>query len=261
MYEIGHGEIMYKLEGIARYRVRHGGCLIEIDPETRADPGTVALFLLHPVFVLACIQRRDWLLSAAAVGVNGKAIALAGIAASGKSSLAACLAHHGYQVLADGLLRIERRGNGTLLAHPQAPWVMLWPELCEKVQSNDWCKGTQVRPGLELRRHFLSAESQPLPLARIGILRWQGRPDVGCFESQTPRGSRDVQRILLTTAGRNWLAVAGDRANHLMWAIDVASRCAIETLPLLWGWDSFDAVLNTVRNWAVGDERMTGTVA
>lgn len=255
--DITRDEILYKLDGIARYRIAEGGCAIDVHPVPQADPAAVALFLLHPVFVLACIRRRDWLLTASAVSIDGHAVAFSGPSAWGKSSIAASLALDGYPLLADGLLRVERTGDGSLLAHPQAPWTMLWPDLCEHVKPETWTPGAVVRQGLPLRRHILPSVQGPLPLARIGLPGWNGRQENDASDMPAA-GSRAVHKILYLTAGRNWLASAGDRRHHLLWAADVAAHCPPETLPLPWGWETYPTALGTVRNWMATDRVLAG---
>lgn len=258
--EIGHNDVLYALPDIARYRVCQGGRRIEIDPAEGADPAAVTLFLLHPVFVLACIRRGDWLLAASAVAMGGQAVAFAGITGAGKSSLAALMTRDRHPLIADGLLRLERNEDGSVLAHPQAPWAFLWPDFCADSGTGNWPEGTPARQGLELRRHVLTAIDGPIPLGRVAIVQWAGRPDGDALNGLDTGCGSAVQKIRYATAGRQWLASAGDRASHLRWAASVASVSSIDTLTLPWHWRRYDEVRETVTSWALshGHEAAAG---
>ncbi|HET6448467.1 MAG TPA: hypothetical protein VFG31_05090 [Conexibacter sp.] len=60
-------------------------------------------------------------LHASAVACNGRAIALAGVSGTGKSTLAHALARRGAEPLADDVLALETDADGGLLAHAALP--------------------------------------------------------------------------------------------------------------------------------------------
>ena len=249
LFEIGADEALWRLDGVARYRIADGGRLIEVEPAPRAAPEAVRLLLLQPVFTLAALLRGEFLLNAAAVEVGGSVIAFTGPSAAGKSTAAAILASHGYDVVADGLLRLTLGPEGGVLAHPQAPWLLLWPDAVERLVLGRVAR--PVRPGIELRRVGLSAAPGPLPLARIAVLREQRGDDLERFEPVAKRGLGGFEALLANTAGGLW--IDGDaelRRRHFPWAAAVAGAARVEHLELPWGWSRLDPLAEALERWS-----------
>lgn len=250
--ELGKGEALWRLEGVARYLVRDGGREIAVEPAGGAEAAAVRLFLLHPVFTLACILRGDWLLEASAVGVCGRAVALAGPSGSGKSTLAGALAARGHALLADGLLRVSAAadaGGAVLLAHPQAPWLLLWPDTLDQAAFGGLERGAAARESLHLRRCLHPAAPAPLPLSRIALLHEQRGDDLELFAADRKRGFRGFDGIGRLTAGIELGRVSGDCVGHLSWAAQIAARVPVERLDLPWGWDHLEACVDRLEAW------------
>lgn len=87
----------------------------------------VELRLLGPG--LACWLERSGLLAlhAAAVTVEGRAVALLSANHGGKSCLAATLVASGLPLLTDDVLALETAPSGGFLARPSYPQMRLWP--------------------------------------------------------------------------------------------------------------------------------------
>lgn len=235
---------LWCLEGVARFHVRESGRLIEVEPAPGASAAGVRLFLLHPVFALACVLRGDWLLSAACVAVDGRVVAFAGPSAGGKSSLAAGLATRGHGVLADALLRLTPGPDGPPLAQPQAPWLLLWPDARERL---GLAPGQPVRPGIALERQ--PVETRPAqPLARLAFLHEQ-RGDAPWREPVAVSGFRALELIARHTAGQPGLVHAEHRLGHLAWARAVSAAVPAAQLHLPWGWRQLDRCLDHVEAW------------
>lgn len=226
-------EALYVLEDIARYRVRHGGTLIEVEAAARSDPTAVRLFLLHPVFALAALLRGDFLLAAAAVAEEGRVTAFVGESASGKSTLAATLAVRGHAVVSDSLLRLSITPEGGVLAHPQAPWLLLWPDSVRRLGLGGTRQRT--RKGLLLQRCALPAADAPLPLARIAVLQQQQTKGSTASVSRERPGLAGLELVTRNTAGFPWLNdFPAVRKALFLWATRVAGAALIERLHVPW---------------------------
>jgi hypothetical protein len=95
-----------------------------------ATAASAATYLLGIVLGLALYLRGLTCLHASAVVVDGKAVLFAGDAGGGKSSLAALFALHGYPVLTDDVVALQRDAD-ELFVQPALPYVRLRPHLAE----------------------------------------------------------------------------------------------------------------------------------
>jgi len=242
LYEIADKEALWRLEGVARYRISRGGTLIEVECHKRADPAAVRLLLLHPVFTLALLQRGEFMLNAAAIAVGGKTIAFAGPSAVGKSTVAALLAARGHRVVADGLLRLTIAPDGTVLGHPQAPWLLLWPDAIEALAPGGAAQ--PVRAGIELKRVMFPAVQSALPLASVLNLRENRGDEPEVPEPTLQSGADGFGLIAHNTVGKGWIdRTASLRLRHFPWAAAVAGAVPIGCPELPWGWGEVDRLV------------------
>ncbi|AGA92246.1 hypothetical protein Thimo_3590 [Thioflavicoccus mobilis 8321] len=251
LFEIGPGEALWRLEGVARYRIAEKGRLIEVDFAPGAEEACVRLFLLHPVFALAALMRGECLLNAAAIVVDGRAVAFVGPPATGKSTAAGLLAKSGHPLLSDHLLRITAPPSGPVLAYPQAPWLQLWPDAIEHLHME--AGATPVRSGLPLKRVPLPLADGALPLARIALLREQRGNDLDLFEPVQRKGSRSFASLAVHTAGHTWLRDFLDqRHHHFRWTLRVAHQVSVGQLEIPWGWERLGQFEEALMDWCTG---------
>ena len=241
-------EALWWLQDIGRFHVAAGGRRITLEPAPDADADSLRLMLLQPVFALASVLRGDWLLNAAAVERDGEASAFIGPSASGKSTAAALLVQQGYTLVSDGLLRLTRDASGRFLAHPQAPWLQLWPDSVKRLELAD-SDHTAVRPGLALRRLPMPLRERPLPLARLGLLREQRGNDLEDFVSSRRPGARGFETLLQHTAGSTWLDELADRRALFQWGAALTAQTRIERLEVPWGWERLAALSAALADW------------
>lgn len=240
-YEIGCGEALWRLDGVARYRVCGAGRRIEVEPAALADAASVRLFLLQPVFALASVLRGDYALSAAAVERDGQVTALVGPSASGKSVAAGVLLGRGWRLVSDSLLRVTADGQGRMLAHPQAPGLNLWPDAIKQLGLES-AAGEALRPGIALRRLDIPMTEQPLPLTRVAVLRERQDDDSSPFDADPFRGARAFELVLHHVAGATWTETLAARQALFRWATSVSRQARVERVAIPWGWDRTDAL-------------------
>lgn len=162
----GKGEYLLALPGTGRILVRNGN-EITVQPDAGALANLSAI-LGGPILAVLWHQRGLLPLHASIVVINGRAVALSGPAAAGKSTLAAILAAQGYQVVADDIGVVKVCDNAEVIVPPGCARLQLWRDaLAELGFANDG-----LRRALQHKeRYFLDCgnrvPAQPYRLAAI----------------------------------------------------------------------------------------------
>jgi hypothetical protein len=87
-WQIAGHQFLLHVPNVARFLLNSGN-LIVVAPESDASAADVPIFILGTVFGILLHQRRQIVLHASAVEVNGKAVVFCGSSGAGKSTLAA----------------------------------------------------------------------------------------------------------------------------------------------------------------------------
>jgi hypothetical protein len=122
----GRNEYLLTLPGTGRILIRNG-CEVTVDAERDADPVNMRALLTGPIQAVLWHQRGLLPLHANAVVIGGRAVALAGNAAAGKSALAATLAQHGHENLADDICVVDVAAP-RVMALPGVASLRLWQD-------------------------------------------------------------------------------------------------------------------------------------
>lgn len=242
-------EALWLLEGTGYFHVRPGGRQIVVEPMPKSDEASLRLMLLHPVFALASLLRGDWLLNAAAVSWGGDVFAFIGTSASGKSTAAALLLQQGFRLVSDSLLRLTPSADGCYLAHPQAPWLLLWPDTLRQL-AEEQPDTLPVRPGIALQRCQHPSIDGTLPLTCVGLLREQRGDDLSQFASSQRPGGRGFETLLQHIAGYTWLDDLSDRSTLFRWGVGLSTHTRIERLDIPWGWAQRERLAEQLAQWA-----------
>lgn len=179
---------LLRIRGVGRFLVRYTG-EITVDPEPRAEPS----WILHPLLAAVMgvfLQSRGVLtLHASAVSIDGRAAVFAGRGRSGKSTLAAYMARHGYLVQSDGFVAIVDVAT-TPTALPGPGVQKLWPDAVDCLGLPD----AETHPPLTptTTKRLVTGQYQiathPAPIAHILVL--------GTGATSTAPRSRGRQRVL-----------------------------------------------------------------
>ena len=171
-FQIGAGEVLLDIAGVARYLARGGDTLI-IDPAPNADPGAVRLFLQGSGLAAILHQRGDVPLHACAVDCGGHSMTFIGDSGAGKSTLVALLARRGFPIVADDVLVARPDASGTIMTEPSVPVLKLWPE---SLPHSDYAGSAAPFEIANLNKHRIDAQDKfveaRLPLTRLYVLRW-----------------------------------------------------------------------------------------
>ena len=139
-----------------------------------------ATYLLGPVMGFVLRLRGIPCLHASAVSFAGRAIAFAGHACAGKSTVAATLALRGHRVLTEDVLPVRHEGN-RFMACGGYPLIRLWPSSVRALfGSDDYLP--RITPTWDKRYLALAAprgtfEPGSLPLGAVFILEDRGGPE------------------------------------------------------------------------------------
>ena len=106
-----------------------------------------------------------------------------------------------------------------------------------------------MRPGLRLSRWSSPCITEPLPLARIGLLREQRGNDLEDFVPSARAGTRGVETLLKHTAGGTWLEELADRRGLFQWAVGLKAQVPLERLEVPWGWERLEALGEQFAEW------------
>jgi hypothetical protein len=95
-------------------------------PEGATDEDT-GTYLLGPTFGFVLRLHGTVCLHASATEIDGQAVAFAGAAGAGKSSLAAAFAQRGHRILTDDVAALREARSGVQVI-PAYPRIRLWPD-------------------------------------------------------------------------------------------------------------------------------------
>ena len=121
------GGYLLRVRGIADFAVACAGEDIECRPLASVSAASIRHTYINQVLPLALSRLGTLVFHASAVDLSGHAVAFAGEAGRGKSTLAASFATTGHPFLTDDGLVIEQRGADYWVA-PSHPSIRLWED-------------------------------------------------------------------------------------------------------------------------------------
>jgi hypothetical protein len=189
--EIGHGAF-YRFAYADGTRIvvdRAGENVWASVPEGATDEDT-GTYLLGPTLGFVLRLRGLVCLHASVIEVDANAIAFAGAAGAGKSSIAAAFAKRGHRVLTDDVSAF-REFRGRVHVVPAYPRIRLWPDSVNALfgsrEALPRITPTWDKRYLDLNGAQRPFTDEPLPLAAIYLLH-RGEPDrIPSIEVLRPR--------------------------------------------------------------------------
>lgn len=154
-------------EGLGDFLIDQQGRRILARRAPEAHYGEYRDLLLSAILSFALLEQGLETLHASSVVFNGRAVAFAGRARSGKSTLAAFFARKGHAFLTDDLLALRRAGR-RVEACPTVPQIKLEPEALRALGLNPR-RFPLVVPGSAYTKRLwqLPTARQPHPLAAV----------------------------------------------------------------------------------------------
>ena len=118
---------LLRFPALADFTVSADGQEVSVCPEPGVSEQTVEHLYLNQVLPLALSRQFKLVLHAAAVEIDGFAVAFVGVSGRGKSTLTASFSTSGYRFLTDDGLQLEKSG-GAYLAKPSHASIRLWED-------------------------------------------------------------------------------------------------------------------------------------
>ena len=145
---------------------------VQILPAAGVRASTIRHLLLDQLLPLLLARDGHLVLHASGLRIAGGAIAIAGTAGAGKSTLAAALSAEGWTVTSDDGVLVEE--GAIPLAVPAYPGLRLWPETLDVTAMRERCVGEvaeysakcRVAPPSAPRLHDSSASIMSAPAPR-----------------------------------------------------------------------------------------------
>lgn len=142
------GRFELNVPRVAHFTVT-AGTAIAIRADPRADAASIRLFLLGTAVGALLHQRGDLPLHGSAVHKDGRSAVILGVSGAGKSSLAAALRAHGWQLQSDDIA-VVRPYDGVAHCEAGFPRRKMWPDMLEQL-GHDPRSHVRVREGIEKR--------------------------------------------------------------------------------------------------------------
>jgi hypothetical protein len=158
--------VLVDVAAVGRFLVSDGR-EIRFSPASDATPAAVQSILLSIVAGAVLHQRGAFPLHASCVEMDGSAIAIAGPAARGKSTLAAALVARGARLISDDI-SVVQTGTDAPCVVQGALGMRLWPDAIDSAGVAPCGEWTPVRPGHAKHVHAANLSwMAPAPLRAI----------------------------------------------------------------------------------------------
>jgi hypothetical protein len=194
-------------------------------------PGDLTRYLIGPILGILLRLRGLTCLHASSIVIRGRAVALAGLPGTGKSTAAAVFARRGFPVLADDIA-VLRESGGEYLVEPGYPRLNLWPYSVESVFgapealpliTPNWDK--RFLP-LEDGQHAFERKARPLAAVYILAGRIEEQPPLAVSGLRTP----DALLALIANTYANYILDARVRAPEFAFLGRVAGRVPVRRI-------------------------------
>lgn len=223
-WQIAGKQFLLRIPDIARFLLNAGNEIV-VAPESEQAAADIPIFILGTVFGILLHQRKQIVLHASAVRVNGKAVLFCGPSGAGKSTLAAALAQRGYPLVTDDFCTVSVNGSGAPLVYPDGRQLKLWAQAIDRLDLAQ-NRGERVRASLE-KFYVEPAEAftEPLALGAVYALREARPPHAPGIEKPNVV---DAALLLRRNAYRPLLVRRlGQRANYFHAATTIANTAGI----------------------------------
>lgn len=221
-----------------RFRIT-GGHTIIIQPDPRASPDQIDLYLLGTVFGVLLHQRGLLPFHCSAVEAEGLAFLFCGDSGAGKSTLAAHLSGQGLQLLGDDVCALNVKSGSRVIAVGGPSRLRLWQDTLQQFGQDS--SGLSLIPGYDDKYELrLTQESVPesFPVGAIYHLRRAGgeRP-AGIWPL---RGLEAVNTVTTNIYRRRFADRVGAAPNYLSATRQIVDRVSIFTMNRKWSFGHFD---------------------
>lgn len=176
-WQTKHQELLLNVNNVCKYWI-HSANTIVLEPYPEIDEKSVRLFLLGSSLGAILLQKQYLPLHANCLSYRGNAFAFAGDSGIGKSTLAAALEQHGFNILTDDVCSIKLI-NSKPFVYPGTTNIKLWQNSLERLEKK-YDNLESVRP--EMKKYLQPINNQnhlePVPLRKIYFLKKHTKEEV-----------------------------------------------------------------------------------
>jgi hypothetical protein len=228
------------------------GSRVSCRPLAGCDVSVFQNFLLGQVVALALVKQGIEPLHAAAVDVDGAAVALLGDCGFGKSTLLASFAQAGYRALTDDMLIVDTR-DGRLHAVPGTGRVKLMPDSAERFANGN--EGAALTPFTAKRAFPLDVsmhQRERMPLRVLYVLPTPNEREEAASIDVHPVSRAEAVHELVKNTFSTQLFDRSRLVRQFDHATNVAARVDAFRLQYPAGLDCVPAVRQTIVEHARG---------
>jgi hypothetical protein len=162
--------VLLRVPMVGRFLARSDGP-VAVERAAGATDADLHCFRDGPVAAAVALLQGRLVLRAACVSIGGRAVALCGASAAGKSAIAAALGQRGHPVIADAVTVMSAEPGEPPLVTPLAPDPVLWPDTARELRLDGPPAARRVRPALDMHAYRLGPRPVTTEVAAVAILR------------------------------------------------------------------------------------------
>jgi hypothetical protein len=220
-YEANPDELLFSIDGVAKYMVSQGREIL-IERAATAEDSEVRLFLLGSAFGALLFQRGLLPLHGSAIKAHGGCVVILADPGLGKSTLAGVFRNRGYRIVADDVCVVSIAEDGAPLVLPGYPQLKLGMDVANEL-SEDPDLLVRIHPrvekvGLRLQEDFYH---DPLPLRHLYVLETSAH---GEFNLEPLKGVEKLTAIINNTYRLFFIEGLGVKASHFKQCVAVAKQ-------------------------------------
>ena len=220
-------ELYFRIRGAGKYHVANGNKII-IEPDERASPESVRLFLLGSAMGAALLQRGILPIHGSAVAGRGRCIILTGPAGAGKSTLSGALREKGYFLLADDVSALSWDEYGVLRVQPGIPRQKLCRDSVETMGGD---VGLYTQISMERDKYMIPVDRQFLASpARLSAVCEIVPDDCECVRMEEVTGYAKLAVFMNHTYRVQLLRRIGSQQKHFRQCADAANKIPVYRL-------------------------------
>jgi hypothetical protein len=225
------------IEECGRFQVT-GGREIVVEPDPRATPEQVNLFLLGSVLGTLLHQRGILPFHCNAVEVDGVAFLFCGDSGAGKSTLAAHFVDRGFRLLTDDLCALHFPPDGGILAAPGIARLKLWQDTLKQFGRS--ATGLKLVPWYDDKFELaLTGERLEEPLEVAGLYHLRVAENGHSPGIHRLRGIKAANAVTANIYRRRLADLAGAAPFYLTATARMIEQVPIFTMNRHWGFAHF----------------------
>jgi hypothetical protein len=214
-------------KGLGRLWV-HDGERILVEPETGVAAADLRPFVYGTGLAAIGLQRGVLVLHAATLARNGRAIAIAGPAGTGKSTLAGALCRLGFELMSDDVAVIEMPDRAAIAVFGGVRRLRLWPDSLALLGIEQGGTDREISYANKVIVVAAGETRQPAPLAAIYLLEPGAAPSICRLTSPASAAIALAGQI----HRRQFIVPMGRTATMIRLAADAALRVPVHRLRL-----------------------------